>query len=318
VSDEPTIVPGGPPDAAASSSGPGDDAVLRAAAALTSSSVPAETLSALARCIGEALDVSSVDIWTYQRDHNAVTHEAMWERARDAGEVAAAIGTVLSLDDRPDLRRMLDGGQVVESHADDPSLAADTRTGMEKLGYQTTLGAPLTIGDEVLGAVGIVETRFVRRFSEAERSLFGELCRFAAIGVQHAEQSRRRSQHKRHLVSLLESSRNLTASRDAGQTIAGTRAEIAALLPWRDCVVDVYLKDEAASFARFDDAPGAEKGAPTQPDQAAAQAVDLCRPIIVRVGGRVRLVVPLVFEKEASGYFDLSGVPERQVTRDEI
>jgi diguanylate cyclase (GGDEF)-like protein len=309
--------PGGhePPQAAAVG-----DAILRAAAALTSSLVPAEALAAVARCIGEALDVSSVDIWAYARDRNAVTHEAMWERDGGPDDRDAAVGSSISLDERPDLRKMLETGHASEVHSDDPDLSDDARASAAKLGYKTTLGAPLTIGDEVLGIVGIVETREVRRFSDDERRLFEDLCRFAAIGIHHAEQSRRGGQHKRHLVSLLESSRSLTASRDADQTIIGTKAEIAALLPWRDCVVDVFLRGEGATFARFGDAAqGAGAAGTTLPsDDPAAQAVELCRPVLVRAAGRMRLIVPLVFGNEASGYFDLSGQPERQVTRDEI
>jgi diguanylate cyclase (GGDEF)-like protein len=58
---------------------------------------------------------------------------------------------------------------------------------MDLWGEKATLDAPLEFGGEVIGVLGIVETAYCRRFTEAERRLFSQLAVLAAIAIHNAD-----------------------------------------------------------------------------------------------------------------------------------
>ena len=128
------------PGAEARAAGPvtGDHrerAVLELGATLASSLVLEDVLATVARRIGEIMDVWWVDIWNYSSERDALIYEAYWCRGGMSDEDLAYVGTVTPLNERPEFRRLLEGGRAVECHIDDPDLApgerAPTKSGSE-------------------------------------------------------------------------------------------------------------------------------------------------------------------------------------------
>ena len=79
--------------------------------------------------------------------------------------------------------------RIVEVHRDDPDLPAAEAAEMDRWGEMSNLDGPLEFGGQVIGVLGIVESRYCRRYTEAEKQLFAQLAVLAAIAIHNAESS---------------------------------------------------------------------------------------------------------------------------------
>jgi len=215
-------------------------AILDVGAALVSSLELDQVFANVAEKIGEAMMVWSVDIQTFDRERGTLLYEAYWSQAGLTDEDRAYVGTVTEIRDRPDWLRVVEGRDVVECHIDDPHLPAKEREEMKKWGYKTTLDAPLMVGDQVIGILGLGETRFVRKFTSIEADLFSQLCDLAAVAIRNAQVYRRQRDQTRQLDALVGASRAITSSvlfLDVMETVAKTAAEA---LGTQECVIYEY------------------------------------------------------------------------------
>jgi GAF domain-containing protein len=215
-------------------------AVLELSATLASSLVLEDVLATVARRIGEIMDVWWVDIWNYSSERDALIYEAYWCRGGVTDQDLAYVGTVTPLDERPEFRRLLEGGRAVECHIDDPDLAPEERAAYEKWGQKATLDAPLLFGDRVIGTLGVGETRRVRHFSDDERELFEQLCVVAAIAIHNAKMFRRQEEQTRFMASLIDSSRAITSTVDLDEVLDRVVREAATALAMTQAVVYEY------------------------------------------------------------------------------
>jgi diguanylate cyclase (GGDEF)-like protein len=186
---------------------------------LTSSLVLEEVLATVARQIGEAMDVWSVDIHNYERESDTLVYEACWNRDGITAEDLAYVGTRVSLKERPDWRRVTNQKLLVESHIDDPDLPVEEREALARWGYKSALDAPLMCGNEVFGVIGITETRYVRCFTAEELEFFAKLCRPAAVAIHHAKMFRAQEESNRLMASLLDASRAITSTVELEETL---------------------------------------------------------------------------------------------------
>ena len=221
-----------------------DRAVLELGAMLASSLVLEDVLATVARRIGEIMDVWWVDIWNYSSERDALIYEAYWCRDGVTDEDLAYVGTVTPLAERPEFRRLLEGGRAVECHIDDPDLAPEERAAYEKWNQKATLDAPLLFGDQAIGTLGVGETRYVRHFSPEERRLFEQLCVVAAIAIHNAKMFRHQEEQTRFMASLIDSSRAITSTVDLDEVLDRVASEAATALTVTQAVV--YEYDPAA------------------------------------------------------------------------
>ncbi len=224
--------------------------VLELAATLASNLVLEDVLSTVARRIGEIMDVWWVDIWNYSRERDALVYEAYWCRGGVSDDDLAYVGTVTPLADRPEFRSLLEGGKAVECHIDDPELAPEERAAYEKWGQKATLDGPLVFGDQVIGTLGVGETRFVRHFTPEERQLFEQLCVVAAIAIHNAKMVRRLEEQTRFLTSLIDSSRAITSTVDLEEVLARVTREATVGLDMTQSVVFEYDAETEAIVYR--------------------------------------------------------------------
>ena len=302
-----------------------DGADQTLAAALTSR----EGLGAFVAEIGRVLDVWLVDVWVFDREREVVVYEAVWRRDGVNAAESQAVGTEVPLDQRPDLALLLERRALVERHIDDPDLSADVAALMKRRGYRSSFDVPLFDGGEVVGVLGLVERRAVRRLNESELELLGRVCRLAELGVRDVRARRSGDEHVDLLQTLVDSSRALAAGLDQHEILTGLRAAIERLLPGIEHKVEVWLHREDESFERLvlepDDGEVAGGGEASRTvageaaDTLALRAIARRRPAQARTAGEpTRLVVPLVVAGRAAGYIDVRGRPLRRMTPAEL
>jgi GAF domain-containing protein len=177
--------------------------LLNVGATLVASAVSETGLQDVARAIGEAMDVSAVDIQSYDRAKGCLIEEASWNREGLSEQEVAFVGATIPLGESRSFRRIISRRQIEELHIDDPELTDEERASFAEWGYQTTLDAPMMIGDELFGVLGVTESRFARRFMKLEHERFALLAGLAAGAIRNAKLFRREQQQSRRLDALL-------------------------------------------------------------------------------------------------------------------
>ena len=79
-----------------------------------------------------------------------------------------------------------------------------------------------------MGILVLIETETERRFSDDEVELARGLGEQAAVAIRHAQLYRRQEEQNKRLLALLETSRVLAPSLDAGEVLGAMRDEVAA------------------------------------------------------------------------------------------
>jgi GAF domain-containing protein len=204
--------------------------LLDVAAALVSSLELEEALANVAARIGEAMSVSKVDIYAYDRERDVLVYEARWVTDTLPDVSINPIGSEVRIAERPTWRPIIDG-KVVEWHETDADLPAEERPIYEVSRQKSTLDAPLRIGSEIIGVLGVVQRDYVRRFTPLEKALFAEFCSIAAIGIRNAKAFRHEQEQSRHLTSLLEACTIVAGGKDddGGDTVFAALAQTAAV-----------------------------------------------------------------------------------------
>ena len=230
--------------------------LLDSSRALTTAVTPEEVLTLVCREAAAALDATDCVIYEYAAAADAMVYRAFHAAAQGRGE-AQDLGAVYALDEYPTNREVLRSGEVAQRSLSDTQLPPDVRGTMTMWGEKSCLSVPLLFGGEPLGLLDIIETRRDRRFSEEEVELARGLGEQAAVALRHAQLYRRQEDHNKRLLALLETSRVLAASLDAGEVLAEMRSEAAGLFGVPPDAVavclrsgDEYLPRSARSRAR--------------------------------------------------------------------
>ena len=195
-------------------------AILEVSTALVSSPVYEEVLASVVEKIGLAMNVWSCDLQAYWPERDACVYVASWSVPGLTEDEVAYLGTITNVRDRPDIRDLIESTGLTEQHVDDPALSAHDREQLTKWGLKSTLDMPLRVGDRVVGILGVQETRFVRRFTPAERDQFVRLCELAAIGMHNAQVLRADRERARHLAALYDAGHALATVREPQEVFA--------------------------------------------------------------------------------------------------
>jgi GGDEF domain-containing protein len=194
--------------------------VLEVGTTLASSLELDEVIQSIARQVGEALDVQWCDINEYDPEARTMTYVAVWsEELR--GVDLDYLGTVVSLDDRPERDAVIRKGGLLETYIDDEDLDPLEREIMVRYDERAVMEMPLSFGGETLGVLGVVESRRDRRFTTEEKELFSLLAGPAATAIGNARLFRRQQEQARRLATLIDASRGLAASVDLDEVLAG-------------------------------------------------------------------------------------------------
>jgi diguanylate cyclase (GGDEF)-like protein len=167
-----------------------DDAqtiIARVGATIASTLTIDEVLSAIARQVCEAFAVASADIHRYSAATDLLDYVASWGIADEFTEEGAGVGESYPPERRLNYVPVVRERRIVEVHRDDPDLPAAEAAEMDRWGEKSNLDAPLEFGGQVIGVLGIVESRYCRRFTAAEKQLFAQLAVLAAIAIHNAD-----------------------------------------------------------------------------------------------------------------------------------
>jgi diguanylate cyclase (GGDEF)-like protein len=274
-----------------------------------------ELFATVVRTVGESLDVATVDLWTFSRDADSFECRAFWSRESPGSPDLACVGTVVSLAQSGDLRRLFLTGETVEHHVDDADLTPAELAYLEQHGFASKIDTPLLVGQEVVGVLSVTETRSVRRLSGEDERHFRGFRDLSAAALHAAGLIVRSDERNRGLRGLLASARDMAVSLEVQTAADRARAEVSGLLPGIACELEVLLRQDDGSFAVV----GAAGGAVAPADSVVRQAVDKMDPVQAKApDGRRRIVLPLVAGAEATGYLDVRASLVRRFRDDEV
>lgn len=194
--------------------------------AMVASASDLDALQDMAAAIARAMNVTSVDIQSYDAGRHCLIQEASWTSAGLTDRDLEFIGAQITLDDSPTFRRLLAQRRIEESHIDDPGLSDAERAAFEEWGYRSTLDAPLIVGGEVVGVLGVTESRHRRRFMATERERLEQLACLTAAAIRNVALVRHERRQSERLAALL----RITSA------LAGASPQRAAELAVHDCL----------------------------------------------------------------------------------
>jgi len=208
-----------------------------------------QVFATIARQVGEALDVQWCDINEYDPEANTMTYVAVWsEKLRD--EDLAYLGTVVSLDERPERDAVIRAGDIVVAYLDDPDLDPKEREVMEQYDEWATMEIPLVYGDEVIGVLGVTESRRARRFSDGDRDLLRLFARPAAAAIGNARAYRAQRELAHRTAALLDSSRAVASTFVLEQVLEAVAREAAQLIGCPACSIYEYDAERDGMISR--------------------------------------------------------------------
>jgi len=161
--------------------------IARVGATIASTLTIEEVMSAVARQVCEAFDVSSADIHRYSAEADMLDYVASWGVADDFTEEGTGVGESYPPELRLNYVPVVRERRIMEVHRDDPGLPAAEAAEMDRWGEKSNLDGPLEFGGQVIGVLGIVESSYCRRYTETEKELFSQLAVLAAIAIHNAD-----------------------------------------------------------------------------------------------------------------------------------
>ncbi len=279
--------------------------MLDSARAITSSVTLEDSLAQICRTAAGTLDAGECVAYEYDAARDSIAFRAFF--GRDGQPAALDEAGVYALDDYPADRELLNRGEVLQETLSDEDLSPDVRDSMEQWGEKACLNVPLVVEGEPLGILVVIETARERVFTSAEVELARALGEQAATAIRHARLYRRGERQNRRLVALLETSRVLVSSLDAGAVLGEVRREVAELFDVPGDEVTLLVR-RGEAFLRFE--PGLTVGGSDGPavvelDDLRHRAVADLAPAIAEAADGSRLVVPFVSGGAAEGLLDV-------------
>jgi diguanylate cyclase (GGDEF)-like protein len=280
--------------------------MIDTARAITSTVTLEDSLAQICRTAAEALETGECVAYEYDAQRDASVFRAFYSRGGRPPELDEA--GVYPLADYPADRELLRRGEVLQETLSDQGLPPDVRASMEEWDEKACLNVPLLVEGEPLGILVLIETERERTFSSAEVELARALGEQAATAIRHARLYRRGERQNRRLKAMLETSRVLVSSLDAGAVLGEVRREVADLFDVRGEAVTLLLR-RGEAFVRFEPGPVAagsgDEPATVELDDLHRRAVDALGPAIEEDAAGSRLVVPFLSGDVAEGLLDI-------------
>ena len=219
----------------------------------------AATLGRLAQRLGVALDCSECCFYEFVPERDTVMPQAMWGLELTDKD-RSWVGVENHLHHRPHVAPVFAEHRIVVNHVEDEVDPADQES-MAYWGLKTVLYAPIMSGGELLGVIGLGESRQRREFDEADLRLVMGLADIAAVAIANVRSSSAAEVRNRHLTALLKSSRALGSTmvleevlellaEHAAKAIDAASSFIYEYLPDTDALVwrSQYPRDKQRSF----------------------------------------------------------------------
>jgi PAS domain S-box-containing protein len=184
-----------------------EQTALREAGAALSSTLDLQTvLNRIAQQMGQAIEVTSAYICTYEPGTNVVVILAEYigpqacaqERVSDLGEIF--------VENDVEFLEIMRAGRHDVSQIDDPDLFEAEREHMQQYGAKSILYIPLQVKGQLIGYTELWESRRRREFTDEEITLCHGLAQQAAIAIENArlfEQAQREIAERKQAEAVL-------------------------------------------------------------------------------------------------------------------
>ena len=213
--------------------------LLEAAKAVTSTLVLEDVLELVTRTTAAAMGTFAADIFDYSMADNAMIAAAYW--AQDiTPEDDDYLGFRISLDERPGYYPCVDEPCLLERQLDEGEWPPGEREIAARWDEKSALMAPLLYGGELVGLLGCVEKRFVRRFTAEDRELLQLLAVPAALAIHNARAFRQQEERARDLATLRDCGRAVTSSLHVDEVLATLACKAAEALGSPECIIFDY------------------------------------------------------------------------------
>jgi GAF domain-containing protein len=166
-----------------------DQIALRQATAVLSSAMDTDAILAqLTEQMCHALNATSAYICSYDPESLGATVISKYcsPQACDLEKMSDLGQTYLDAADAGDFLEMMESGQSVVSHYDDPDTSEYDRERMLRYGAKSILYIPLIIQNRVAGVTEIWESRQRREFTSTEINLCHDISHQAAVAMERA------------------------------------------------------------------------------------------------------------------------------------
>ncbi|MGO8683973.1 MAG: diguanylate cyclase [Thermoleophilia bacterium] len=216
-----------------------------------------DVLATIAQQVGEALSVSSCDIHEYDAATRRLTYVACWSRDGVSQLDLDYIGTVSLVDERTGYDLVVDKRQTLVLTIDDFDQDDPERARMVEWHEKSCVDTPLIFAGEVIGVLGLTETRRVRRFSSQDLELLKGLAVPAAIAIHNARQRKAQEDRTRRLAALVAASRALASTIDIDEVLKRVVDEAAAAVSASESTIWEYDEDsEMLIYRAVHERPG--------------------------------------------------------------
>jgi GAF domain-containing protein len=212
------------------------DSLLTSIRAMTSSATLADVLDVVAAQAAVALAVPSTLIYEYVEESDSLVLRADIDRG-PGSQREDEIGDAYSLADYPSDRALLEAGEIAQQCLSDELLDERTRATMVEHGERSCLSVPLSFKGQVVGLLEIVEKRWERVFTQAERDMAHGIGEQAAAAIVNARLYRDQEFHAHRLATLLEVGRAIASSMELPELLEKVARVSAEALDARICVV---------------------------------------------------------------------------------
>jgi GGDEF domain-containing protein len=267
--------------------------VLEVGTTLSSSLAVDEVIQTITKQVGEALDVQWCDINEYDPVARTMTYAAVWsEQLR--GVDLDYLGTVVSLDERPERDAVIRKGDLLEQYVDDDDLDPIERELMIEYDEKAVMEMPLEFGGQTIGVLGVIESRRSRHFTDDEKRLFRLLAGPAATAIGNARLFRRQQEQARRMATLIDSSRALAASVDLDEVLAAVARLAAEAVDAAYATVYEYRPHLDAIVYK------AESGGQASPPGAPDDALGMSYPLADLPGERAILAAESIVQQHVS------------------
>ena len=213
--------------------------LFEATRAVTSSLVLEDVLELVTRTTAEVMGTFAADIFDYSAADHAMVASGYW--AMDiTPEDEDYLGFRISLDERPGYYPHVDEPRLIERQLDDDDWPPGEREIAACWDEKSCLVAPLLYGGELIGLLGCIEKRFVRRYTDEDKEFLELLAVPAALAIHNARVFREQEERARRLVTLRDCGRAVASSLNVDEVLATLARKAAEALGSAECVIFDY------------------------------------------------------------------------------
>ena len=213
--------------------------LFEATRAVTSTLVLEDVLELVARTTAEVMGTFAADIFEYSAAGNAMVATGYWA-LEITPEDEEYLGFHIPLDERPGYYPHVREPRVIERQLDADDWPPGEREIAARWDEKSGLVAPLIYSGELIGLLGCMEKRYVRRYSDEDKRFLELLAVPAALAIHNARVFREQEERARRLATLRDCGRAVASSLRLDEVLATLARSASEAFASPACVIFDY------------------------------------------------------------------------------